>query len=202
MNRSRQAFLWLGVLLITFGGGVALSQDEGGREPDRERNVQRDRPERDEGRRDGGPRRRGGSMEEAHLRRLLGELDLTDEQKAQIREALEQGRQTRAAWWRENHEQVRELREAVGQARKDEDRDRFREHWAALGELMFEAPERGSVIDDVRDVLTEEQRARLDEHYRERREQAEQRRSEERRDRNRDRGDKPRDGDDTSPDRD
>ncbi|MEX0654571.1 MAG: Spy/CpxP family protein refolding chaperone [Phycisphaeraceae bacterium] len=180
MNRFITTWAWLGVLAVAFAGGVATSQARADGEEPGERRAQHDDDTRNDDARADRSSRRGGpgsrDMDEAMLRHLLDDLDLTDEQKASIRDALHKAREQRRAWWQEHGEAMRHLRHAIHEARQAGDREQFRQHWARLGELMFDAPESGAVIEDVQSILTDEQREKLDENWKAARERMRERR--------------------------
>ncbi|MFA9479082.1 Spy/CpxP family protein refolding chaperone [Phycisphaerales bacterium AB-hyl4] len=165
MKRFTTLGAWLAVLMLTIGGGAAVADDN-------DNNQDRDRS----GIQMRHPATGMHGMDEGSLRRLVRDLDLDDEQHEQIRETLREARERRMSWWQEHGQAVHGLRQRVHNARKADDREQFRESWAELGELMFDAPDPGQVIHDVKEILTEEQREQLEANWQEARERMERRR--------------------------
>lgn len=170
MSRFITHLAWLSVFALACSGGAAVAEENADDDDDRSSIRMKD------------PATGTRGMDEGALRRLLHDLDLSEEQQSQIREALHDARERRMTWWREHGEDVRNLRHSVHQARQAGDREQFRESWAQLGELMFGAPDPSAVIQDVNAILTDEQRAQLEVNWQAARERMKHRRGQRHRD--------------------
>jgi periplasmic protein CpxP/Spy len=154
MKRYARIGLAVALLAALVGGTTWVSAAEDG-----PRHGQRGAARRERGGKLGeeGARKRGG-----HMQALGKKLDLTDEQKAEIREILES-----------HADEIKEAREAVAEKRQalrdlvhtDDVRARAIQRAAdALGEAIGDAAVlRAEIRAEIRDVLTKEQQEQADE---------------------------------------
>lgn len=124
--------------------------------PNRPRDDTRgaDRPRDGRGRGDRRPDGQG-------LMRALHQLDLSDDQKAQLKTIHEQNRAVLDKWREENKESLDAARNAMREAREQRDREAAQAARGDLQKLMAAAPARGQVRDQVMAVLTDEQKKKL-----------------------------------------
>ncbi|HEX7009421.1 MAG TPA: Spy/CpxP family protein refolding chaperone [Phycisphaeraceae bacterium] len=119
--------------------GAAASQ------PDRDRAAQRQR------------------IEQRIHEHLFGNLNLTDEQEGQIKQVLDDFRQKRKAWWEEHRDDLRNLREQLGQARQDQDEERLDQLRQQLRELIQSAPKPSDVHEPIKATLNAQQQEQFEE---------------------------------------
>lgn len=112
-------------------------------------------------------------------------IELTDEQRDEMREVVEAHREQRREWRREHREQLSNLRQQMREAREADDRDRLGELREQLRELRADQPTRDDLHARYREILDDEQWQQLQRNWEEIRRRAEQRR-EQRRDERRD----------------
>ncbi|QDU33945.1 periplasmic protein [Poriferisphaera corsica] len=124
-----------------------------------------------------------GSM----LRSLFRDLDLTSDQKEQIREIVESGREEHQAWREENQDDLRALKEDMREAMQDKDREAAQSIREKMSDLMSSAPSPRDGLNEIKSVLTKKQKKQLEENLSELRPP-------------RDRMDRPRRGDDRDDD--
>jgi len=154
MKRHARIGLAVALMVALVGGTAWISAAE-----DAPRRGRRGAAKREEV---GNPAEEGGRRRAGHLQELAKKLDLTDEQKAEIREILE----SHADKIKEAREAVAEKRQALRDlVRTDNVRDRAIQRAADdLGEAIGDAAVlRAEIRGEIRDVLTEEQRKQADE---------------------------------------
>ncbi len=191
-SKSRTLIL-ASVLALTGGYAMAQPEDQGPgdrpgrRQADGEGRHQRgergegmhQRGERGEGMRHHGERGEAGERgprgqrdRGAMARRLFGDMDLTDEQKEQIRDIMKAHGDERKAWHEEHKDEFQAIREKMRDARGDKDAmDAARKEVQAL---MESAPKPDATHDQIRALLNEEQQATFDERIAKMRERMEQ----------------------------
>lgn len=142
-----------------------------------------------EGRERPGPR--GELMERMQerieaLRKAVSELDLTDAQKGQIKEAVEAFRK-KVADFRESHkDELEAIRKELQAAREAKDPEKAKAAMEKLRTLMEDAPKPHELMEAVKGILTPEQNKALQEKLgpaKERMEERRERRQERREDR-------------------
>jgi periplasmic protein CpxP/Spy len=103
-----------------------------------------------------GPRSRGDIA-----KRMFAGMDLTDEQKTEVKEILKAHGDERKAWHEEHQDEFQALREKMRDARGDQDAmEALRNEVHAL---MESAPKPDATHDQIRGLLNEEQQATFDE---------------------------------------
>lgn len=187
-NTTCRTAILVSVLALT--GGVALAQQDGqgprdGERPGRrhmdgegrQRGERGDRGERGE-RRERGERgergRRGDRGPEAMHRRMFGDMDLSEDQKTQIHDAMKKHGDERKAWHEAHQEEFQALREKMRAARQSEDKDAAQAVRDEIKALMESAPKPDSTHDEIRAVLNDEQKAVFDERVAKMRERMDQ----------------------------
>jgi len=125
---------------------------------------------------------------------LLAELNMTPqftlspEQKTEIQELRESFRAECEAFIAEHEEELDYIRAQMTEAREARDREAMGEAFSSLRDLMSQGPGREKIIDDLKAVLTDDQRAQVEQRieqveqrmreWRERRQRERERRSE------------------------
>ncbi|QQE11971.1 Spy/CpxP family protein refolding chaperone [Planctomycetota bacterium] len=94
---------------------------------------------------------------------FLGNLDLTVDQEAEIKQILEDTRDQHMKWREENAEELGDIRKQMTEARRDDNQKKYNKLRAKMSGLLESAPKRESVIDEVKSVLTKKQKKQLDE---------------------------------------
>ena len=165
-NTACRSLILASVLALT--GGVAMAE-RGGQGPgdgDGPGHRQGDR----EGKRHHGERgdrahrgERGQRGPEAMHKRLFADMELTEEQNAQIRETMKAFGAERKAWHEVNKEAFGSLREKMRDARQSKDKDAAEAVREEIKALMESAPKPDAAHDEVRALLNEEQQATFDE---------------------------------------
>ncbi len=121
-----------------------------------------------------GPHAKGPGM---HDRALLGGmlhgLNLTDKQEQQIKAAADDFREKQQAWSKEHGEQLKNLHEQMGDARKANDKEKMKDLRTQTQQLMQSRPDRKELTDKVESILTDEQKQQLQERREQQHEQAE-----------------------------
>jgi Spy/CpxP family protein refolding chaperone len=162
--RPVPTLILLPMLVLSLVCVSAVAQD--GPPPDR------DEP-RERGDRDRGPR---GDMLSRMLERdptegfifLLAELNMTPqftlspEQKTKIQDLRETFRAEREAFVAEHEKELDYIRAQMTEAREARDREAMGEAFNSLRDLMSQGPSREQIIEDIKAVLTDDQRARVE----------------------------------------
>lgn len=126
-----------------------------------------------------GPREMRRSLMSRPLEGPLFEgIELRDEQRRDIREALEAHREQQRQWREDHRDELGEMRRQMRQAREDEDRERLRELRTRLMELRREQPTAENLHERFRDTLNDEQWEQFQENRRAMREELRQRQQE------------------------
>lgn len=175
--------------VLALSGGYAMGQPSDNatgdgerpmrRQADGERGQRGQRGDRGEGmgqrgergeRGETGPRGRRDPGDFA--KRLFAGMELTDEQKTQIREIMKTHGEERKAWHEEHKEEFQAIREKMREARGDQEAmEALRKQVHAL---MDSAPKPDATHDEIRALLNEEQQATFDERVEKMRERMEQ----------------------------
>lgn len=113
-----------------------------------------------------------------HFRQSLQELDLTDDQKAQVRSIMEETQKERQAFRQAHEQELKDLRQQIDAARQAKDHETAKELHAQVKAIMDQAPKPKDTMEKVKTVLTDEQKARLDQKIKEHQETMKQRRQE------------------------
>lgn len=123
---------------------------------------------------EGGPGSFRGDRQQMRHRALMGvlrELDLTDEQREKIRALAADGRQAMEAWRQEHETELTELREQIADAREARDREKLKGLHEKMKVLHASLPEKARLLERIKEVLTDEQRQKLEQRLEELREQ-------------------------------
>jgi len=173
------------VLALSFAGVVAMAQDG----PPSERRDRGDRGGRD----DMLARMLERDPSEGFIH-LLAELNMTPqftlspEQKQRIEDLRESFRAEREAFIAEHRKELDYIRAQMIEAREARDREAMGDAFNSLRDLMSRGPSREKIIEDIKAVLTDDQRAQVEQRieqveqrmreWRERRQRERERRSE------------------------
>lgn len=145
---------WLVVLAVALmAGATVLAADEGAKpaEKARAKRAQAD------GQRPQGPRARGGRF----LQKVLGDLNLSDEQKGKVKEVFATARKEFQAKAEKHKDELAKLREEFQAARQSKDREKL----AALAKKRRELMGDGggeAILAKIKAVLTDEQKKQFD----------------------------------------
>lgn len=188
-SKSRTLIL-ASVLALTGGYAMAEAEDQASGDGERPARRQADgegrhhRGERGEGMGHDGEGRRGEHGEagkrgprgprdgKAMAKRMFGDMDLTDDQKASVKEAMKAHGDERKAWHEEHQDEFQAIKEKMREARGDQDAmEALRDEIHAL---MDSAPKPDATHDQIRALLNEEQQATFDERIAKMRERKEQ----------------------------
>lgn len=144
------------------------------------------------------PRREGeNDMMRGRGPAILGairQLDLTGEQKAEIKEILTSHKEAMDKWREEHTDDLKAIREKMRAARESEDREAITATRKELAAIMATVPKDGDLTEKVTALLTEEQKAELDEMKKKREQEMKKRREEAGTNAEGDRPRRPRDG--------
>ncbi len=180
----KRSLLLASVLSLSAGLSVAQAQPGDGPRGGERRGMQDDDGERGErgprgprGERgedgDRGPR---GDRGDRGPRQLFAGMDLSDEQKEQVREAMMAHHEERKAWHEANKERFQSIREQMKAAHEAGDRETMQSLREQVRTLMESAPKPDATHDTIRGILNEDQQAIFDERIEKIRERMEQRR--------------------------
>lgn len=180
-HTTRGSLILASVLAVT--SGYTFAQPNGQGPKDGERPARRqadDKPKPGEGEgmrrgpRDGEGMGRGARDGEGMIRRFFAGMDLTDDQKAQIQGVLKKHSDERRAWHEEHKQAFQTLREEMRDARQAKDEQAMKAVRDEVKSLMDSAPKPDAANEEVRAILTDEQKAVFDERVEKVRERAEQ----------------------------
>lgn len=102
---------------------------------------------------------RPGGGDGERMMEALKKLDLTDEQKTQVKQVLETHKQAVENWRKENEEKGKALREKARDAKTRQDRQAIREEFVKLMQSRRELHEK--LIEQLKAILTKEQAEKL-----------------------------------------
>jgi Spy/CpxP family protein refolding chaperone len=163
--------------VLAVSSGYVFAQNDNPGPKDGERPAKRQADGKQKPGEPGEPGERGprGPRDGERMHRMLFEgMELTDDQKAQIKELMQAHGEERKAWHEEHKEEFQALRDKMREAREAKDKeaaDAVREETKAL---MESAPKPDAVHDEIRAVLTEDQQAIFDERVAKMRERADE----------------------------
>ncbi len=103
--------------------------------------------------------RRGEMMD--GVRGALRDLNLTEDQKAQIKTIMDEARDSREKFMDEHKDEVRAIREKMKAAREAKDRDQMKQLGEELRGIMESGPKPQDTMEKIKGVLTPEQRDQL-----------------------------------------
>jgi len=163
-TRTRSALILATALALS--SSYALAERNGEGPPDGDR----PHPRHFEGK--PGPKGPHARGDMAH--RFFGGLDLTEEQKTQIRDIMKQFGEERRAWHEAHKEDFEALREKMRAARESDDPEAVKAVHEEIKALMESAPKPDATHDQIRALLTEEQQVKFDERVAKMRERMQQ----------------------------
>ncbi|GAB4187668.1 MAG: hypothetical protein Kow00105_02360 [Phycisphaeraceae bacterium] len=163
-TRTRSALILATALALSSSYALAERNGEGPRDGDRPH------PRHFEGK--PGPKGPHARGDMAH--RFFGGLDLTEEQKTQIRDIMKQFGEERRAWHEAHKEDFEALRDKMRAARESDDPEAVKAVHEEIKALMESAPKPDATHDQIRALLTEEQQAKFDERVAKMRERMQQ----------------------------
>lgn len=150
-----------GSLCFVMAGQVALAErGEGPREKREMRGERGERPEGKELREKMKERREG--MRERVAKKLFEGVDLSEDQRAQLKAVREKARGDAEAWRDSNKAKFQDIREQMRTARESDDKEAFEAAKKQARDLMKNAPRPSDYTDQVRSVLTDDQREVFD----------------------------------------
>lgn len=157
MQRTRMTLALAAVLTLGMTTAPAWSADnDGDKKAKRAERAKKGEGEQGKKRGPGAHSKRG-----AHLHKALQGLDLSDQQKADIKKIMEEVRGKARARFEENKEAFAKLREEAEAARKAQDKEKLKELAKKRQELMGGGANPQQVREKIMAVLTEEQRQKL-----------------------------------------
>ncbi len=177
-NTAGRTLILASVIALT--GGIAMAEQEGQGPGDG------DRPGHHQGDKDGkwhhgekgehGPRadRPGEHGPKAMHKRLFGGMELTEEQKTQVKETMRAFGDERKAWHEAHRDEIQALKEKMRAARQGDDKEAVKAVHEEIKALMESAPKPDAAHDEIRGILNEEQQATFDERITKIRERMEQ----------------------------
>jgi hypothetical protein len=164
-----RGLVFVSALAMAGGAAVAEQQDRGPQGADRQGQRQGDR----DGKRQHGDRgdrgdranngERRGPRDRGMQQRLFAGMDLSDEQKTQVRETMKKFGDERRAWHDANKDQFQAIKNKMRAAREAKDKDAMQAARDEIRALMESGPKPGDAHDQVRALLNEEQQALFDE---------------------------------------
>lgn len=111
-----------------------------------------------------GERRAHGPRDHGHpILGVLRKLDLTEEQKQKVQQIMKGHRESAEQWREQNREKMKQLLEQLRQAKKSGDEDKAEQIKEQIKTLTQQDGGPGDLIDDIKGVLTDEQKAKLEE---------------------------------------
>lgn len=174
-NTTGGSLILASVLAVSSGYVFAQNDKPGPRDGERPAKRQADGKQKPGEPGEPGERGPRGPRDGERMHRMLFEgMELTDDQKAQIKEIMQAHGEERKAWHEEHKEEFQALRDKMREAREAKDKeaaDAVREETKAL---MESAPKPDAVHDEIRAVLTEDQQAIFDERVAKMRERADE----------------------------
>ena len=163
-NTTCRPLILASALALTGSVAMAERSEQGPHDGDRPAHRQGDqdgkRRHGERGKRGDRPGHRGPK---AMHRRLFADMDLTDEQRDQIRETMKTFGDERKAWHEENKDEFRSLRDKMRDAHHADDKEAVQAVREQIKALMESAPKPDAAHDEVRALLNEEQQATFDE---------------------------------------
>lgn len=144
-------------------GGTAVVHAEPGKAREGQRKAALRGPEADSsadatGRKFNGETRKRGEL----AQEVLATLNLSEDQKNEIRTVLVEARTKTKEWREANADKQKALMEEIKTAREAKDKDKAENAMKQLRELREGAPKPAEVIDNIKALLTAEQREAFD----------------------------------------
>ncbi len=161
LTRTALAAVFATGLLIA----PAYAQDGAGESNDRPAAESKEgKPDRGERKGKHGPHGDRGPRGHGHrfIRALFKDIDLTEDQRVEVREIMEAGRDEMEAWRDEHRDQIKALREQMREAHQAGDDEKAAEVREQLRTLFESRPKPEDRADEIREVLTPEQTEQFD----------------------------------------
>lgn len=161
------------LLAVLLCSSMAMAQGQGNGSQDKERGQRKAQKDKEgaDGKRAERKGRRG------HLARaLLKDIELSDDQKTEIREVMKEAAQARMAWHEKHKDEIKSLRDQMQQARKDKDREKAKQVMAEMRKLMQSAPKPTDTFDKVKAKLNADQSEQFEKNVAELKDRMEKRR--------------------------
>lgn len=96
------------------------------------------------------------------LERLLGTLNLTDQQKAQIKEILAAFKKDVDAWRAQHQDELQKIHAEIRAAREAKDKEKVQAAMKKLHTLLETAPKPREMLEKIKAVLTPEQKQKFE----------------------------------------
>ncbi len=147
----------LTLLIIGLMGVPALARPQGGASDTRESGLRQKDGERGE------RGERGRRDRDRPFFNALGQLGLSDAQKEQIKQIMQAHREQAKAWREANKEKMQALHEQLREARKAGDKTKAEQIREQIKALAQQEGGPGDLREDIKAILTDEQKEKLDE---------------------------------------
>lgn len=156
-------------LCLVMAGPFAMAENDAPREKReaREKSEKRETREANRKERREKMRERGQEIRKRAAKKLFEGVELTDDQRAQLKAVREKARTDAENWRNANQAKFKELREQMRTARQNDDKEAFEAAKNEARNLMKNAPRPRDYTDQVRGVLNEEQRVVFDQNHEE-----------------------------------
>ena len=163
MNVMQRLTIGLAAVALTTGG-VVVAEDGGPMQGPKVQAGERGEGARQRGdgqrqRAEGERGERGRGQLADRMHRLMEGVNLTEDQKAQVRPIMEEAAEKWRAFHEEHKEELDKLREEMKAAREAKDKDKAKEVGQKVRAIMEQADFRGDAIEKIKKVLTPEQLA-------------------------------------------
>ncbi len=154
-------FFSLAILLcMTMAAGWSFAETtDGGERPQRQRQFQNGERGQGQGQGKGEARREG---KRGPFGQVLKELNLTEEQQTQVRDIMQKHHEQVDAFREKNGEQFREVQGQIRDAMQAKDYDKLHTLIDQLKTVEADRPTIKDLAADIRNVLTDEQKATFD----------------------------------------
>lgn len=119
-----------------------------------------------DGKRFNGEHKRGDAIQ-----KLLVSLNLTEDQKAKVKDIMVEAHTARQEWQKANGEQLKAIQKEMTDAKEAKDKDKMKEAFGKMKDLRATMPKPMENIAKIRDVLTADQQATFDAKIKELKEQ-------------------------------
>ena len=156
--------LMLGAALMISSGYAAAEPGGNHERHEKQEHQKKDHGERRGQRAESGDRgekerreERREAVRERIRQQLFKDIDLSDEQQAEIRTIGEEARKQRRNWMREHGDELRQIHRAMRQAHESGDKEAGKAAREKLMALMKDVPKPADAAEKVRGVLTAEQ---------------------------------------------
>lgn len=156
MTRKRKELIWTSMALAGIGLGALVAASAHGEDAPMEGPKVRQEGERRRPAAEGEMRSEARPERPDGLRRLFEGVNLTEEQKPQVRAILQEGAEKARAFHEEHKDELQKLREEARAAREAGDREKMKQIAEQYRAIMEKGP-RGETIAAIKAILTPEQ---------------------------------------------